>query len=167
MKILWTVLRVLIGVLFAYAGFSKLLEPMENFAAVLSSYEIIPTFAVVPIAILLPWIEWICGCLLLVGYAPRQTAVILAAVTFAFLTVLAISFFTGSFEGRDCGCFGEGGLHLSTRQVFVMDLINFSILLRLFFLRSFPWSLDALLKSEKLQPKSKFAKGNWGKARRK
>ena len=156
MKNIWIVLRLLVGLLFAYAGFSKLLEPMENFAASLSHYDLIPAFAIVPIAWILPWVEWIAGCFLFLGYAPRQAAITLASMTFIFLIVLISTFFKDSIAGGDCGCFGGSGIHLTTKQVFVMDVINFSILLRLVFLKNFPWSLDALLKSEKLKPKPKF-----------
>jgi uncharacterized membrane protein YphA (DoxX/SURF4 family) len=163
MNTLWIILRLLVGALFAYAGFSKLLEPMENFAASLSQYNLIPTFVIVPIARVLPWVEWIGGCFLFLGYAPRQAAITLASMTFIFLVVLISAFFTGSASGGDCGCFGGSGIHLTTKQVFVVDVISFSILLRLFFLKNFPWSLDALLKSEKLKPKPKFVKGSWEK----
>ena len=146
MKMVWIVLRIFIGVLFAYAGFSKLIEPMENFAAILRHYEVIPDNIVIPIAYILPWVEWICGSFLILGYAPRINVMILSGVTFIFLMVLLASFLTDSVKALDCGCFGGSAIHLSPKQALIMDVVNLAILVRFIFMEDFAFSLDAFLK---------------------
>ncbi|MBI1870329.1 MAG: DoxX family membrane protein [Chlamydiae bacterium] len=107
MKILWFVLRIGVGALFAYAGFSKLILPIENFEGILSQYEVIAHCLIHPIAFLLPWIEWMGGSLLILGFAPRLTSGILATVVFLFLMVLTSTLIIGGDANLNCGCFGE------------------------------------------------------------
>ncbi|MBI1883106.1 MAG: DoxX family membrane protein [Chlamydiae bacterium] len=142
----WLWLRVAVGLVFASAGLLKLLAPIEDFIGILANYPVLPDFLIHPIAQVLPWIEWLGGTLLILGYAPRVVATLLASLSFTFMMILISSFLTGSFLGPDCGCFGGMGIHLSPRQIFLIDLINCAILLRLVYLRKFRLSVDAWLR---------------------
>lgn len=145
MSYLWAVLRMVIGLIFAYSGFSKLMEPAENFMAIISNYEIIPKFAVPLAAYMVPWFEWIFGSLLCLGYAPRYSAFAVALLDLALVFIVLIKVVTGTAAGLDCGCFGEMGIHLSMQHVLIMDAVNLAILIRLIFLRKHIWSMDAII----------------------
>jgi uncharacterized membrane protein YphA (DoxX/SURF4 family) len=138
--------RVLIGLVFAYSGYTKLMEPVENFQAAVAAYEIIPYMAVPLIAHVMPWLELVFGALVLAGYMTRLSSLILSAMSFSFVLLILITRFkTGSFPA-DCGCFGEGSLvHFTGWQVLILDTVNTVIGLKLFFTQIHPVSLDALL----------------------
>ena len=53
--------RVILGVIFIYAGWVKLKEPWELFALAISSYQLLPLKAVEIVARSLPWLEWRSG----------------------------------------------------------------------------------------------------------
>ncbi|MBI4115407.1 MAG: DoxX family protein [Candidatus Omnitrophica bacterium] len=142
---LWFIARIVVGFVFAYAGFSKLLEPSANFEAVIMKYGIYPPQWVPWIAKVLPWLEWVLGSFLIVGYAPRFTGIGLGLLSLGFLITLASSELLVASGGSDCGCFGSLGFHLSIRQIFVVDLVSFLVALRVAFLREFPWTIHSLL----------------------
>ncbi len=145
----WFAARLFIGIIFSYAGFTKLVEPIENFRGAVAQYEVIPYALVPAIALILPWLELIGGVMMITGYAPKAAAVILGGLCLGFTLILGSSDAFLSMGGRDCGCFGEGSLiHFSMYQIFVVDLVNFFLCIRLFQLQEHPLSLDSLLKSK-------------------
>ena len=113
--------RMLVGLIFAYSGFTKLMEPVETFQGGMAAYEIIP-YGVVPLlAHVIPWIEFLFGAFLIVGYLPRISALVLAVMSWSFiLLILTTRVVTGALPA-DCGCFGEGSLiHLTPFQVLAL-----------------------------------------------
>src|SRR5216684_696030 len=110
--------RLVLGGIFVYAGFSKLLMPnthlwpmfvlkfsismnISNFAQQVESYKMISPEASQVVAHALPFVEIVLGLLLLIGWRLRiwATAIMvgfLAAVTRAYLLHMDIN----------CGCFG-------------------------------------------------------------
>ena len=148
-KRVWLVVRVLVGLIFAYGGFSKLIEPAANFEAALMKYGVFSPHWIPWIARIVPWLEWILGCLFMVGYLPRFTAAGLAVLAVSFLVTLGSSRLFLSSGDTDCGCFGAAGLHLSLHQVFLLDLFSFAAVLRLFFFKTYLFSLHSLLLKEK------------------
>ena len=125
----------------AYAGLIKLLEPIENFEAVLRDYQLLSLHMVPVIARIVPWIEWLAGSCLVAGFLPRQSAGICAALAFGFAFFSGFSILSGH-GGKPCGCFGDGGMQLTTNQMFMLDLVLFFTSLRLFTMKSFPFSLE-------------------------
>ena len=141
--------RMFLGLVFAYSGFTKLMEPVGNFQGGMAAYEIIP-YAVIPfLAHVIPWIEFLFGSFLIAGYLPRISALVLAGMSASFvLLILTTRIATGSLPA-DCGCFGEGSLiHLKPMQVLAMDVCNTFIGVRLALLKSHPFSLASILKTK-------------------
>lgn len=136
----WFFLRVAAGAVFVYAGFSKIIEPVENFQAVLSEYPLIPSFFVPWIAYIAPWLELIFGWFFIVGYLPKISSAVLAGLAACFFTSLAGTVFFFGKEPMSCGCFGEGGIQLSVSQVLILDVFLFAVSIRHFFMK--PWSLS-------------------------
>jgi len=138
----WCLARITVGIIFAYAGFAKLSEPVENLRAVLDAYPVIPDFTVSVVAMVLPWIEFVFGVFLIVGYAPRLTAWILGTSLVSFLTVLGSSHLFFGFSPEDCGCFGQDGIHLSVPQVLIMDSFSLVVVIQIARMKHHLLSLD-------------------------
>jgi uncharacterized membrane protein YphA (DoxX/SURF4 family) len=108
MTTLSRVLRILLGALFLYAGFTKLYPPEHRylFEMALSSYRILPVAAVIAVAAVLPWLEILLGGLLISGWKLRYTASFASLLLLAFISITASTYFR-RIEA-DCGCFGFG-----------------------------------------------------------
>ena len=137
--------RFFLGAVFFYAGLAKLTEPSENFRGILAQYEVIPYAAVPFIAAVLPWIEFLAGAFLMLGYLPRWSALTLALLSLGFLIVLGSSELLLGSTPASCGCFGDGPIHLTVRQVFILDIADLAIGLKLCALHDHPFSVDRLL----------------------
>ncbi len=134
------------GCVFAYAGYAKLIEPIENFRGNLTHYGVIPYALVPAIALILPWLELIFGSFLILGYAPKLSASVLGVFSLIFIGVIISSWVVAGSDMATCGCFGQGGLQLTPQQIFVLDLIDLALAVGLIRQKQFPWSLDALLR---------------------
>jgi len=108
--------RLILGGIFIYASIDKIAFPAE-FANLLQGYNILPSFLIKPIALILPWIELIAGILLVVDLLPKESAFVLTSLLIVFLIAIGFQAKKGPIE--DCGCFGKDSI-LSTS--------NFSLL---------------------------------------
>ena len=143
----WFAARLFLGIVFAYSGYSKLMQPVENFRGLLADYTILP-YAVVPfIAVTFPWIELILGLSLMLGFMTRWSALGLAGMSLGFVVVLGLSRMMLGTLPETCGCFGEGGLQLTTTQVMILDTVDTFLGAGLFAIKNHPWSLDQRLKA--------------------
>lgn len=77
---------------------------MTFFAMQLSSYQMLPDWAVSPIAHVLPWIELVLGILLLTGIGLRYVAPAATLLLALFWAVIIRSY--ALHLGINCGCFG-------------------------------------------------------------
>ena len=144
-ELFWCIARVLVGLIFAYAGLAKLLEPVENFEAALLRLGVLSPAWIPWVARTIPWIEWILGVFFVLGYFPRVSGAGLCLLSLMFVVVLSSSRLFVTAGGTDCGCFGSSFLlRLTIHQVFILDLVNFSVLIRLLFLKNFPLSLESM-----------------------
>lgn len=107
--------RLLLGVVFVYASYDKILHP-QAFALAVFNYQIAPDWAVNLIALILPWFELLLGLCLLFG-------VLLPGATVAgtgLLVVFLVALMFNQIRGLDihCGCFSteiqEGPAGLGT-----------------------------------------------------
>ncbi len=141
--------RIFIGLIFAYSGFTKLMEPVENFQGGMAAYEIIPYIFIPFLAHVIPWVEFLFGSFLIVGYLPRVSATVLATMSWSFVLLIFITRIVTGGLPADCGCFGEGSIiHLNPYQVFIMDICNTAIGIRLAILKEHPFSLAILLRAK-------------------
>lgn len=104
MKYLVLAARLLIGGLFVYASFHKILDPAD-FAQAIRNYQLAPVELTNVAAVVLPWIELIAGALLILGIQTRPSAVI----TTCLLAVFLVGLYRAYFIGLDisCGCFSS------------------------------------------------------------
>lgn len=94
--------RLYLGGVFVYASVYKIGYAAE-FAETVASYQIVPALAVNAVALVLPWLELICGVLLIVGVRVRTVSAILGALLVVFCVAVAINLVRDT--PIDCGCF--------------------------------------------------------------
>src|SRR5579863_2220657 len=74
------ILRVALAAVFIYAAWSKLRQPWLLFAMAIDAYGLLPQWAVMTLARVLPWFELALGMLLLTGLWLRHTAIVASAL---------------------------------------------------------------------------------------
>ncbi|CAN2042238.1 Methylamine utilisation protein MauE domain-containing protein [Candidatus Magnetomoraceae bacterium gMMP-15] len=99
---LYIILRVFLGVVFLWASWDKILYP-KAFAEIIHNYKILPDSLINPIAVILPWIEAVCGFLLITGLWLRGSSLIINALLLIFIAALIFNMYRG-LDIR-CGCF--------------------------------------------------------------
>ena len=112
--------RLVVGIVLVYSGASKAAGPAEEFAYIISAYDVIPRDFTLPAAALMPWIELFVGWALILGFQTRLAAAAAGAIFLAFLGAVGSTVLRG-ITLPNCGCFGDS-LHLTAGQAFVMDL---------------------------------------------
>lgn len=148
--ILTLLFRIWIGFIFAYAGYGKLMEPVANFRGSLTEYQVIPYAWLTFISLTVPWIEFISGVFMILGLALPLTAFIQAGMCFCFLTVIGSSQMLLESAGKECGCFGlTSPVRMTVWQVFIMDIINFAVAIKLMAEKKTILSLDGFLSKGK------------------
>ncbi len=98
----YIILRMLLGAVFIWASWSKIMAP-NNFAGIIQSYQILPQQMVNPAAILLPWVEAVCGICLLSGYFVKGSVFIVDFLMIIFILALLFNIYRGVDVA--CGCF--------------------------------------------------------------
>jgi uncharacterized membrane protein YphA (DoxX/SURF4 family) len=104
MRYLVLAARLLIGGLFVYARYHKLLEP-GSFAADIRNYTILPVAVTNLVAITLPWVELTAGICLIIGIQIRPSAMVIAALLCLFIPALTYAYAVGL--DISCGCFSS------------------------------------------------------------
>lgn len=112
-RVLMLLGRMALGVIFVFAAFTKLYfnggwhfgDYQFFFSMVISSYNILPTWAVQPAAQILPWFELLLGLLLLAGIGLRWTGLMACAMLLIFIGAMTRAYMNG-LEIM-CGCFGN------------------------------------------------------------
>lgn len=94
----------LVAAIFIFAGASKILNP-GAFARDIDNYRLLPYLLVTIMAVILPWLEVLCGVFLIVGKWKKGAAFILLVLTFMFLIAIG----SAVARGLDitCGCFSN------------------------------------------------------------
>ena len=104
LKIVQIILRVALGLIFIYAGWVKLQDPWQLFAAGVASYELLPMWAVTFVARTLPWFEILLGVVLISGFFMRISSTTVAALLAVFFALIVRAYLQG--KEINCGCFG-------------------------------------------------------------
>ena len=99
-------LRLLVGGVFLYAAYTKLRQPWLVFAMSIDSYRMLPEWAVLTIARVVPWLELTIGLMVVAGLWLRYSAAAASLMLAAFFGVMLYTY--GRGMQIDCGCFGLG-----------------------------------------------------------
>jgi len=96
-------LRIVVGILFVYAGVSKISAP-HQFALDISSFRLVPSFAVMPLVWSLPFVEIACGIMIVLKRFHIAALTVVLFLMGLFLGALTWAYTRGLHVG--CGCFG-------------------------------------------------------------
>ena len=126
------IVRIALGCIFVYAGFIKLIDP-KAFAKVISQYDLLPESFLAPIAIGLPFAEFLAGLGLI--FAIRGSLSVIFGLLIMFVFVLWYGILR--HLDIDCGCFSPEELksHASLRNAFYRDLVMIVAVLFLYLWR--------------------------------
>jgi uncharacterized membrane protein YphA (DoxX/SURF4 family) len=118
------VVRVGLGVLFIWASADKILNPTA-FAKIVNNYQILPGEVINVFAIILPWLEFICGLALVAGVFVRPASAWIGWMLVVFLVAVSVALLRGI--NINCGCFSTSS-HARTLGVTLL-LQDFGILI--------------------------------------
>ncbi|MFC2092814.1 MauE/DoxX family redox-associated membrane protein [Bacteroidota bacterium] len=96
------VFRLIVGGVFIYSSIGKLFSP-DEFAKIIHNYDILPLFLVNILAIVLPYLQFIAGVLLILGVYKKGNSAIFISLIFVFLIAL-IQAYARNLD-INCGCF--------------------------------------------------------------
>lgn len=145
------VLRIFIGLLFIYSGFFKILN-LENFGNIIIQYDIAPLILVPYAAVIMPFLEFILGILLLSGYRVKSASFISIVLMLFFIVIISINVVRGNVF--DCGCFELDQFGIKEEigiPLLVRDFIFSAILLILFYAKRHPFSIDSYIEKRDLE----------------
>lgn len=113
--------RYILAVVFLVASLGKIREP-GSFIKTVAGYRLLPSFVVRPFGLLLPWIEFALGVILLIGWETRLASVATCLLYLMFIGALTINLARGR-KDLDCGCFGSKHKHEIDRGLIIRDIL--------------------------------------------
>lgn len=117
--------RLVAGGVLVYAGATKAAGPTEEFALVISYYNILPRDMLMSTAAFLPWGELLIGWALVLGVCTRWAAAAAGGLFGFFLLALASTLARG-IALPNCGCFGDG-IHFTVPQALAFDSLMLAL----------------------------------------
>ncbi len=96
------ILKLLLGFVFVVASLGKIIDP-QGFAKDVYSYAILPSYLVPFFAVIIPWIEFIAGLLLMIDIYPKSNSLIINGLLLVFIIAIVIDVIRGI--EISCGCF--------------------------------------------------------------
>jgi uncharacterized membrane protein YphA (DoxX/SURF4 family) len=123
------VFRFLIGALFIFSGWEKLIGAYQNFLYVVQSYEVFPSPVDMIVTRVVPWLELFIGLFLVLGLWLRLSLKGSALLLSGFMAIVAQAMIR-QLPITECGCFG-GAISFPLYVVFLFDsgLLLVSLLL--------------------------------------
>ncbi|HVP56750.1 MAG TPA: MauE/DoxX family redox-associated membrane protein [bacterium] len=115
-------LRLLLGVVFIYASIDKIDKP-GGFAQAIYNYRMMPHATINLMAMVMPWLELMCGILIIIGLLVRGSALLIGFMLLVF--IVAISFALVRGLDISCGCFKVEGGHTLALGLLVRDILMF------------------------------------------
>jgi uncharacterized membrane protein YphA (DoxX/SURF4 family) len=114
------VLRVVLGAIFLIAGAAKI-GHAAYFAAQIAGFRILPSVVIAPMALILPFLEVMLGCYLILGLFTRVSAWIAALMFLLFDLAIASAVVRGM--AVNCGCFGPNDATVTTWAEVARDAV--------------------------------------------
>lgn len=118
-------MRICVGLLFIYAGASKLMD-IAAFRMAIEMHGLVPDEWITLLSLYIPWLEIICGIALFAGHLV-QAARIVTTTLLAIFTLVALRAFALDLDAS-CGCFGVGASDawhwVALRNIALIVLVN-------------------------------------------
>ena len=108
--------QIALGALFLAAAIPKILDP-PNFAHMIYNYRLLPGQLVNPFALILPWVELLCGLALIAGVWKRTASWIVGVLLLIFIAGVGINLARNN--AIDCGCFSQTSVPKTHNQLMV------------------------------------------------
>lgn len=102
--IIYNIFRIGLGLIFVYASLDKIWNP-GLFAVSISNYKLLPLPLLHITAIILPWLELICGIALIANVKARAANQLIGVMLIVFTLAIIISIFRGL--DFNCGCYNQ------------------------------------------------------------
>jgi putative oxidoreductase len=112
--------RIVVGLVFLLYGLDKITHP-DNFARAIANYRLLPEALVNLVAVTLPWVECVCGLLLLAGQWVRSAALVSAFLLSVFVVAVSITLARGLDIA--CGCLDADAGRKVGMKLLVEDLL--------------------------------------------
>jgi uncharacterized membrane protein YphA (DoxX/SURF4 family) len=129
--------RLVIGVMLIYASYYKVIEP-ASFAKSIWFYHMVPGSLINLMALILPWLELICGLGLILGIFYDGAKVWATLMMVMFIIALSSTIVRGI--DIDCGCFkASQGATGSAWNSLIFDLVAMIFVVQLFISKSRRW----------------------------
>ena len=138
--LLTMLMRLFVGVTFIIASYYKIVDP-GAFAKSIWFYHLVPGSLINIIAIVLPWLELICGLGIIFGFTYRGSVVLTFVMTLVFIIALSTAIARGI--SLDCGCFKAAASSTNSAwNTLWFDVVLILATLQLLLSRSRRWFLS-------------------------
>jgi uncharacterized membrane protein YphA (DoxX/SURF4 family) len=131
-KYLALVFRLYLGGLFIYASMYKINYAGE-FVESIASYQLVPYPVVNLMALVMPWLELICGILLIAGIRSKSAVTVIAGLLVMFSVAVLVTLIRDIPIG--CGCFSSVEDPMSIASLF-RDLAWLAMSIHVYFFDS-------------------------------
>lgn len=98
-------LRLFLGCTFIFSSWHKIVSP-DQFATIVYGYGVFPHQIINVLAIVVPFVELVCGITLITGLFKRSGLLLINAMLVAFILLISFNLIRG--HEFDCGCFSLG-----------------------------------------------------------
>jgi len=112
--------RIVVGLVFLLYGLDKIAHP-DDFARAIANYRLLPEALINLVAVTLPWVECVCGLLLLAGQWVRSAALVSAFLLGVFVVAVSITLARGLDIA--CGCLDADAGRKVGFKLLVEDLL--------------------------------------------
>jgi len=136
-------MRMTLGAVFSFSAWTKIMAP-QALADAIVGFDIIPESIALKMAIMLIWLELICGTFMLFGLWARATVIVITGM----LTLFQVGLISVVVRGIEvsCGCFGQ----FSEMQVgwgtIIRNFVQLVFCALLLYYGSWKYSLDLVVK---------------------
>jgi uncharacterized membrane protein YphA (DoxX/SURF4 family) len=143
--------RILLGGLFLYSGFFKVMDPVA-FGGTIAMYQLVPEILVPYFALTISSLELVLGALLVTGTGIRPAAFISILMMLVFSVAISINLAQG--RKFDCGCFELSRFGISenlSSWLVLRDLVIAFLLYPVFNAKRHFYSIESLVEKMKLR----------------